>query len=201
MITKVKSASDTKTRVLETALDLFNQNGVVETTTNHIAAALGMSPGNLYYHYRNKEEIVRALFSQFDAASDALFTLSSDVTPTLNDLESFIQGNFALQWRYRFLFRDLLSLLRRDPELGAAYQRQRQRGLRGTRELIGLFSTFGVIAPVQSERDLEELTRLVWMLSDFWLPSLELGGEPVTPEHFAQGVSLLRRILRPTLER
>jgi AcrR family transcriptional regulator len=199
MTAKTKSASDTKARILETALGLFNQHGAAEVTTNHIAAQLNMSPGNLYYHHRNKEEIIRALFDQFDAASDALFTLPSDDAPTLEDFESLIEGNFALQWRYRFLFRDLLGLLRRDAKLEDAYQRQRQRGLTGTRELIVLFSNSGVIAAAQSERDLEEITRLVWMLSDFWLPSLELGREAAIPERFAQGVSLLRRLLRPLL--
>jgi AcrR family transcriptional regulator len=55
---------DTKTRILDAALTLFNERGTSNVTTNHIAEALGMSPGNLYYHYRNKAEIVRGLFGR-----------------------------------------------------------------------------------------------------------------------------------------
>ncbi|MEQ1783280.1 MAG: helix-turn-helix domain-containing protein, partial [Hyphomonadaceae bacterium] len=56
--------TDTKSRILDTALALFNERGVANVTTNHIAEALNMSPGNLYYHFRNKAEIVRELFAR-----------------------------------------------------------------------------------------------------------------------------------------
>ncbi|MEO8876132.1 MAG: helix-turn-helix domain-containing protein, partial [Polyangiaceae bacterium] len=46
----------TKDRVLHMAVRMFNRQGTSAVTTNHIAAELGMSPGNLYYHYRNKED-------------------------------------------------------------------------------------------------------------------------------------------------
>ena len=55
---------NTHDRILDTALRLFNQSGTAAVSTNHIAAALGMSPGNLYYHFRNKEAIIRDLFEQ-----------------------------------------------------------------------------------------------------------------------------------------
>ena len=55
----------TKTRILDTALDLFNRHGERNVTTNHIAEALGISPGNLYYHFRNKTAIVAALFQRY----------------------------------------------------------------------------------------------------------------------------------------
>jgi AcrR family transcriptional regulator len=184
----------TKQKILETTLGLFNQDGATEVSTNHIATALGMSPGNLYYHYRNKEEIIRALFSEFDNAANILYSLPSDKLPTIDDLERMIEGTFELQWRYRFFFRDLMSLLRRDADLETAYRVHRQRGFKGTRQLINLFASTGVIAAINNEQDLDELTRLIWMVSEFWLPSLELGGETVTPERFKQGVLLFRRI-------
>ena len=59
--------ADTKARILDAALALFNEQGTANVTTNHIAEALGMGPGNLYYHYRNKAEIVRALFARIEA--------------------------------------------------------------------------------------------------------------------------------------
>ncbi|MBL8594525.1 MAG: helix-turn-helix transcriptional regulator, partial [Devosia sp.] len=67
--------TDTKSRILDTALDLFNEQGTAPVTTNHIAEALSMSPGNLYYHYRNKAEIVRGLFARITAAWAANYAI------------------------------------------------------------------------------------------------------------------------------
>jgi AcrR family transcriptional regulator len=192
----------TKQKILEVALNLFNEQGVTEVSTNHLAGALKMSPGNLYYHFRNKEEIIFALFTAYDQATKVLFLLPSDTFLSMAQLEGLIEGNFALQWQYRFLFRDLLTLLRRDPQLNSAYLLHRNLGFQNSRQLILLFAANGVIAPLQDEHELETLNRLIWMISDFWLPSLELGGEPVTPERFKQGVTLLRRVSQaiPQLE-
>jgi AcrR family transcriptional regulator len=185
---------NTKQKILQTALELFNQEGTNQVTTNHIATALSISPGNLYYHYRNKEDIIRALFNEFDQRTEAIFVLPSDRPPTLNDLENLIEANFKVQWQYRFLFRNLIALLKRDPELETAYQQHRQRGFEGNRQLIRMFSDNKIISPLKDETDLEIRTQLIWLVSDFWLSSLELGGEPITPNTFKQGIALLRHI-------
>ena len=79
-------APDTKSRILAGALALFNERSAGAVTTNHIAEALGMSPGNLYYHYRNKEEIVRALFGQLQGAWAELYKLPKDRMPGVPDM-------------------------------------------------------------------------------------------------------------------
>ena len=61
----------TREKILDTALALFNKEGTAAISTNHIAEAAGISPGNLYYHFRNKEEVIRELFERLSAANNA----------------------------------------------------------------------------------------------------------------------------------
>ena len=73
--------TSTKERILATSLELFNRLGERNVTTNHIAEALGISPGNLYYHFRNKGDIVFALFERYQATVEAFLQVPPDRPP------------------------------------------------------------------------------------------------------------------------
>src|ERR1700754_943093 len=154
-------APDTKTRILDTALTLFNEQGSANVTTNHIAEALGMSPGNLYYHYRNKAEIVRGLFVRIQGEWAENYAVPPATMPSIPMMEAMLAGNFEIQARYRFFFRDLTLLLNADPELKAAYRAGRAAGLNNTQFLINLFAEAGVIAPVESQEALDDIAQLL----------------------------------------
>src|ERR1043166_9574763 len=119
----------TVARIVEGALDLLNRPDGAAVTTNHIAAHLRMSPGNLYYHFRNREEIVRAIFPRIVAESLAATALPVGPRLGAHDFgERHLQGVGTL-WRYRFFFRDLNQLVARDQRLAGGY-RDYQRRLR-----------------------------------------------------------------------
>src|SRR5262245_17198013 len=167
-------ATDTKSRILEAALALFNERGTDNVTTNHITAALGMSPGNLYYHYRNKAEIVRALFERIQAEWARNYAVPADARPSIGMMETMFASNFDIQSRYRFFFRDLTLLLNADPELARTYRAYRETGMENTQRLIGLFSEVGVLNSVDDQA-IDEVVQLVWLVGDFWLVFQDVG--------------------------
>src|SRR5262249_34230239 len=114
-------AGATVARIVDGTLALLNRAGGSDVTTNHIAAHLGMSPGNLYYHFRNREEIVRAIFPRLVADGLAALAPPSGVVSAEDFGMRHLQGLQNL-WRYRFFFRDLNQLLARDPILASAYR-------------------------------------------------------------------------------
>jgi AcrR family transcriptional regulator len=186
----------TKERILEVALKLFNEQGTYAVSTNHIAEAAGISPGNLYYHYRNKEEIIRALYQLLDQTSDRIFTLTAPPTG-LADLERLLEASYNLLWNYRFFYREIIALTQRDPELGQQYLAVRKRGFEGVKELLQYFAAVDVLRLPDSPQALQQIAELVWLISEFWLPFLETGHEPFTPERLADGIALLRKVLEP----
>jgi AcrR family transcriptional regulator len=105
-----KAPRRTAERILVSALGLFNRFGEPNVATTMVAADLGISPGNLYYHYPGKEDIVQHLFGAYQHDLQALLPAAQDVKD-LEDAWFFLHSLFELVWRYRFLYRDLNDLL------------------------------------------------------------------------------------------
>lgn len=190
---------DTKNRILDAALALFNERGSANVTTNHIAEAMGISPGNLYYHFRNKAEIVRGLFSRIMGAWAENYALPDGKPPTFRTMDAMAAGNFEIQWRYRFFFRDLTMLLAADEDLASEYRASREAGMANTITLLRHFIAAGLMAPTD-KRALEEITQLLWLVGDFWLVFKDAGGGEISPADMDQGVRLFRRVLAPHIK-
>jgi AcrR family transcriptional regulator len=107
-----------KLDILETALKLFNESNTQTATTNHIAKAMGISPGNLHYHYKNREEIIRKLYIQLREEMSLPIAELPKTIEALNEHEKLL---IEVQWKYRFFFRELLFLFSRDEELQKIY--------------------------------------------------------------------------------
>ena len=189
----------TQDKILNAALALFNEQGTAAVSTNHIAAAINISPGNLYYHFRNKDDIIRALFERLFAAWDEIFQLPSYRAPELTDIEAMITGNYQLIWEYRFAYREMAALLHKDPELHKRYIEIRRRGYDGFIELIEAFANAGVLNRPKTPQEQMELTELCWIISEQWPVNLELSGQPLDEAGIKKGVALMWHILRPYL--
>ncbi len=182
---------------MNAALDLFNAQGTDAVSTNHIAEALGLSPGNLYYHFRNKADIIRALFEQLFADTDHTFSVAPDHSLKLDDASGWLRVNFEIIWRYRFAYRETLALLAADAQLRERYLVVRKRGYEGFREIFAGLAQAGLLINVASDETIDELADLCWLISDFWLPNIELSGNEVSAAQMQRGIDLMTRILKP----
>ena len=113
---RTKKPRRTAERILDTTLELFNRFGEPNVSTTLISAELGISPGNLYYHYPAKEELITKLYDRYDEALTALLRAADDVSD-VEDAWLFFHMLFELIWSYRFLYRDLNDLLSNNRKL------------------------------------------------------------------------------------
>ena len=111
-----KAPRRTAERILGTTLELFNRFGEPNVSTTTISAELNISPGNLYYHYPAKDELINTLFDQYEGRLYELLAASDDVLD-VEDAWFFLHSLFELIWAYRFLYRDLNHLLSRNRRL------------------------------------------------------------------------------------
>ncbi len=107
----------TKESILQTGRDLFNQHGTAKVSTNHIAETAGISPGNLYYHFKDKAHIIREIYKQMITEWEKAYDRVEDQNISFRTLQEFIEDNFELLWQYRFFYRETVALLNADRAL------------------------------------------------------------------------------------
>lgn len=193
-----KSALTSK-RILDAARALFNQRGTSAVSTNHIAAQAGLSPGNLYYHFRDKRDIIRALHAEYAAAHEDRWEASPDAGENLATLRENLAAGMQLAWEYRFFERELLGLLRADPELRAAHREVYQRRLGQWVAFGEQLVAQGVLRPPGPPGTLHDLAVAIWLIAQGWLPFLDLTSDPQEPGEVARGTDLVLVALEPYL--
>ncbi|EKF73191.1 TetR family transcriptional regulator [Alcanivorax hongdengensis A-11-3] len=157
--------TSTKERILDASLELFNHRGERNVTTNHIAEALGISPGNLYYHFRNKSMIVAALFERYQ--HNLLTLLEQPQGPLSWKVKVYyFEGLLASMWQYRFFHRDLSHLLNADEELAAAYRLFVERVVESGLVIYGELRNSGILE--MTDDQLEGLMVNTWVLMSSW---------------------------------
>ena len=118
----------TRDRILETSLALFNDEGESNTTTIDIANEMDISPGNLYYHFKGKDQIIAELFQQYELALSG--TLTAPIEAPLSSHAGQVEDNWYYlyvvieeMYQYRFFYHNLDNLLQRYPELDRRFKR------------------------------------------------------------------------------
>jgi AcrR family transcriptional regulator len=132
---EAKKPRRTAERILEVTLDLFNRFGEPNVSTTLISAELRISPGNLYYHYPAKDELVNSLFDRYEKSLDALLQAAGEVAD-VEDAWLFFHMLFELIWTYRFLYRDLNDLLSKNRRLETHFQFVLQRKSRAVESVL-----------------------------------------------------------------
>jgi len=194
---EMKQSINTRQRILETAIRLFNEKGTKAVTTNHIAAAVGISPGNLYYHFRSREDIIHAILDMMDECGfEATKRIESESAPmSLEALERQFKVIQEINWRFRFFKRELPLLIMNDPALKVRFKKSHNAILFILRDSIQRSSEAGLIKKMD-DGEMDLLAHTLWLVILFWLNYLEISGMKVTKKNIEMGSNLLREILK-----
>lgn len=161
----------TKDKILQASIELFNQQGERQITTNHIAAHLGISPGNLYYHFRNKEDIVRHIFKEYAKLLDVRIQPPSRPSEALDALAQYLDVVFELMWRFHFFYANLPDILGRDDALQQDYLLV-QKGVQ-TKVVSVLQALKAAEVIVIADGDIPNFAHTIKLVVTFWISYLK----------------------------
>ncbi|MEW6999017.1 TetR/AcrR family transcriptional regulator [Colwelliaceae bacterium BS250] len=165
----------TREKIIHASIDLFNEKGERNITTNHIASHLGISPGNLYYHFRNKEDIIYAIYSEY---ADDLISQFQTLSDTINPLDSIVRYMdivFQLISKFRFFYSNLPVLLSKNPALKKRYSEIQKEIIKKVSGMLVSLKEADILSI--KDEELDDLTCLLRLTTTFWLSYLQTQNE------------------------
>ena len=190
-------ARQTRQRILDASLAMFNAQGEPNVTTNHIADELEISPGNLYYHFRNKDDIIEHLFGKYEERIDAALAAPSGRLPGLEDVWLQLHLVFECIWDYRFLYRDLVDILSRNRRLRIRFARILRRADEQAHGVMRGLTQAGVMRASAPELDAAATNVLV--ISTFWMNYAAARGDKDEQASIRDGIVQVMMLLAPFL--
>lgn len=188
----------TKEKILQTALEQFNENGSSKITTNHIAEKMGISPGNLYYHYRNKEEIVLTLWENMISEIEVPF----QEDPSFDQGHSFIlflYDFFGITYKYRFFWLEMAVLIGKDPVLKQRYTDRTRNLLKTYKQAVYDWHKSGFLKKSLAMEELDQLIENTFFLTQFWTLHTYIHEDKITRENLQKGAGQVIKTIKPYL--
>jgi AcrR family transcriptional regulator len=200
MPTKIyKPSLQTKNNILQKATELFNENGTASVSMNGLAESLSISAGNLQYHYRSKEDVIRAILEEMFKQFDVIYRPIEGIF-TLDTLRQMMRLNFNLVWKYRFFYRELAALLRNDKILARRYREIQDVRLNEQEMLIKQLAASGGVRGDLSPEELRNVVLIGMMLGNMWLSYIESIGNKINEAALAQAVEVMVQHYKPYLQ-
>ena len=189
----------TKDKIIATAIDLFNIHGTKAISTNHIAKEMGISPGNLYYHFRSKNDIIRSISDNFSNELGSALKIQLDtISDFSSNLTSLFNRFFKIQQSYQFLFLEGVHLTRKDIRLLDNYTKLRSLIKKGYHELLSNLVKIKIMKR-QSLNIIDDLLDAQWIIMWYWINHTILDRNTYDDFQIKKGIKLSFSIIKPQL--
>lgn len=192
---------DTKENILRTAVQQFNRFGTAQVTTNHIAREAGISPGNLYYYFKDKAHIIREIYELMILDWEILYQQVEAPPPREDMLQQFIVTNFELLWRYRFFYRETVALISADPVLNQRHIHVSKARFERQRQFLQAAIQQGLLHFSNPDIQPDDVLTIAWIVANQYLVHLESMGQSVSRQEFETGAALVMKVFYPYLTR
>jgi len=188
----------TRDKIIQASIELFNEQGERNVTTNHIAAHLGISPGNLYYHFRNKEDIILSIYEEY--ARNLLLETFPQVSPDIKPLDAIIlymDAVFQALMKFRFFYANLPVLLAKNPLLHEKYVEVQD--LISNRVSEMLISLREAEMMKFEDEELPDIVSILRLINTFWLSFHQTQNKntDINDSVFYDGVLKILVMIRP----
>ncbi|MEM7098637.1 MAG: TetR/AcrR family transcriptional regulator [Pseudomonadota bacterium] len=187
-------------RIIDATVELMNERGSAVGTTQ-LVEHLEISPGNLYYHFRNREEILTEVLTRLQLDLDDVLILEVDEAPTPAQLAQVLIGGAKVLWQYRFFFSSSIELVAQDKSLTDRYRQFCERGTAQVRTILTHLLASPAGAQKLKKSEINKLAEILWVLWTSWPRYAEiLAGKEGSEQQILRNHESLELALKPYLE-
>lgn len=190
------STRETQERIVEKAIELFNRRGTRAISTNRIADECDISRGNLHYHFRTKDELVRTIFQMIESEMNESW-YEDHLHPNMEWMHMMFERQMQLLWKYRFFYREQNSLIQNDESLKLLFMDARRKRVKEVRAFFEALVEEGLMDFGGNKEELESNLLISWLISDQWLPYLDINDIELNQKSIEEGFELIFVLLRP----
>jgi len=189
----------TRDRILITTLELFNLCGEPNVTTIDIANEMDISPGNLYYHFRNKDQIIFELFQLFESSIADVLDAPQGENLEVIDCWMYIHLLFEKIWEFRFFYRDLVSILERNDKLQKRFNRILDKKEQACKKILSNMREASIIE--LGDEAIKSTARNMMITTTYWLNYQQIRniGNELPEEDIGLGVYQVISLIEPYL--
>lgn len=167
---------NTGQNILDKAREMFNEQGVQSTTLRQIATGLGMSQGNLNYHFKTKSELIEALYFELVAKMDVEMSAMSQGFSLLSTAFISAEKSMTIFYEYRFILRDMYSIFRENEKLKQHYVQLQELRNKQFKLMFDTMIEQGILRKPEIPKEYERLYERMNIVGDNWINPFELFG-------------------------
>ncbi|MDO1449088.1 TetR/AcrR family transcriptional regulator [Rhodocytophaga aerolata] len=187
----------TKEKIIDTALQLFNKQGIDPVTTRHIAKEMNISHGNLCYHYSKKEDIIGQLYHNLVAELDQEIAAIQSGVPSLEMLMQATAATFRIQYKYKFILQDMVAIMRKIEPIGQHFKVLYQQRKNQFRLIIQYLLMQGLIESEKVKGQYDNFIDQFYIIGDFWVSEAEILFDGPDEEKLAHYTQLAFSLIIP----
>jgi len=191
--------TDTKQKILGYALLLFNEKGIENITVRDIAKKMGISHGNLCYHYPTTNDIAYALYQKLVADLDQRISSIPEEDVIMQELISSSRYAIEKFYEYRFLMLDFVSVMRKNIKMATHYKNLELYRNKQFKDVFARLRQYGIVRSEQILGEYDNVINIWFILGDFWMAHAEINFEGTKEEKIGHYSRLIFSLLVPFL--
>ncbi|WP_027000216.1 TetR/AcrR family transcriptional regulator [Eisenibacter elegans] len=189
----------TRDKILSTALELFNTHGITAISGRDISEAMGISYGNLTYHFPKKDDIIRQLYLNMQTELDEQFGYVEKQIFGVAFMMASLRQIFEILYKYKFIYLGITKVARHFSEIKEHAQMQFNKRREMMRKIADFLIREGYLTPEQYSGQYDFTIHNLQIILHSWIADAEIfhqGSENERVEYYLQ---LFYNCYRPLL--